>query len=183
MIVGVDQQRAGLARAREVNLEDARGIERGERGLGIGAVIVRVHQQVVEVEQDAAVGLTRNCGEELAFAHAVVGEAHVARDVLDRDAAAEPRLHLANARGHVPRRFLGVRQRQQIVEMRAAVRGPAQVIREPGGLEALGERSEFAEVVRIERVAGAEIERDAVQHERRAFAHFAENAQRAPARN
>ena len=72
---------------------------------------------VVDVEQDLAVGAPRQLGDELPFGQLGGGVGDVARDVLEHQAAAEPVLHLHHPLGDVVQRLLGVGQRQQVVHV------------------------------------------------------------------
>ena len=111
-----------------------------------------------------------------------MGEAQVSRDVLQRDAAAKPVLHPADALHDMVDRLLGPRQRQQVVEIVAAVAGPAQVVRDPGRREALGEGMQTVEVAAVERVGGPDREGDTVEGDREVAADPLQDAQRSPAR-
>ena len=90
------------------------------RGSGaIELVVARADIDVVDVEQDQAVGAAarpragtpiRSCVE--------AAKRDVARDVLQQDPAAEQVLHRAHARDDVRERLLGVGQRQEVVQVR-----------------------------------------------------------------
>ena len=120
--------------------------------------------------------------EELPLVHLVAREAQVGRDVLERDAPPEPVLHRAHPRRHVAERLLGVREREQVVEVPPAHARPAQVVRYDGRLDAPRERSERVEVGEVERVGRADVQRDAVEDQRRERAHVLDDAPRPPAR-
>jgi hypothetical protein len=109
-------------------------------------------------EQDAAVGLARDLAEELPLGQGVVGVAHVGRDVLDRDAAAEPLLHPLDAARDVAYHLLGAGQGQQIVELRAADAGPAQMVGYPGRLHALHQRSQGVQVGGVQGIRRSDAE-------------------------
>ncbi len=64
-------------------------------------------------------------------------EGKVGAEVLDQDLAAEHVLHLAHPGREVLDGFLGLRQRQQVVEVFAARVTPAGVLADERGLEAL----------------------------------------------
>jgi len=56
------------------------------------------------------------------------------------------------------------------------------VVRDPGGLEAPGERGELAEVALVQRIGRADRQGHAVQHERRGGARALEHRERPPPR-
>jgi len=78
----------------------------------------------------------------------------------------------------VAQRLLGIRQRQQVVQIRAADAGPAQVIRNPRGLYPGRQRPDLANVVQIERRAAANRQRYAVHDERIVLANACQVVQR-----
>ena len=178
MVVAVDEQRSLFAVAGQVDLEDALGRHGVDVGLGGESVVVGADEDVVHIEQDPAIGSFRDGGEKLPLGHRVVREAYVRGDVLDRDATAEPILHALDPRRQVPDHLPGVGKRQKVVQVLPPDPRPAQMIRDPGRLQAAGERVEGVQVDLIQRVRGAQVERHAVQGDRRVRAHLVENARR-----
>ena len=96
----------------------------GEEGLGVVAMVDRVDVDVVDVQQQVAVGLFQHRFDELCLVQvlAVSGGrmAGVVGDVLHRDAPAEHVLHPADARGDVAHGLGGERDRHQVVEVAVA---------------------------------------------------------------
>ena len=78
-------------------------------------------------------------------------------------------------------RFVGVRQRQQVVEVPAADPAPAQVLGDERGLGALDQARELREVGAVERVRAAERHAHAVQRQRIVGANARERRQRGSA--
>jgi hypothetical protein len=142
-------------------------------------VVHRAHVDVVDVEQETAVGAAGDLAEKLPLGHRRVGVAEVARDVLDQDPAPEPVLHAAHALHHVRERLLGIRQRQEVVRVVPADAPPAEVVRDPRRLDAVGEVRELGEVGVIQRIGRTERQRHAVQHDRRHRPGALEHAERA----
>src|ERR1043165_889701 len=110
-VVRVDQERALFRVAGEVDLADALRGHRRDVGAGVEAVVVGADEDVVDVEQDAAVSAAGQLGEKLVLLHVGVPEAHVARRILEQDAAAEAFLYRLHAAPDVRGRPLGVRHR------------------------------------------------------------------------
>ena len=136
------------------------------------------HVDVVDVEQQAAVGalgeLARGTPTRVIVEAAKLD---VARDVLEqRCAGRAASWTCADARGDVRERLFGVGQRQQVVQVAPVDAGPAEVIGDPGRLEASRERRSVAQVRAIERIGAADRHRDAVQHDRIALRGCARGA-------
>jgi len=164
--------------ARKVNLLHALrgdGIQVLER---IELVIDRAHVDVVDVEQNQAIGARGDLAQKLPLCQAGIAEPDVARDVLQQDAAAEEILHGAHALDDIGERLLGIRKRQQVVRVAPGDAGPAEVVRDPGRLDALRERLELAQILAIERCAAADRQRYAVHRERIALADTHQIVQR-----
>src|SRR5262249_18531861 len=142
-------------------------------------VVGRADEDVVDVEQDAAIRLLGDGGKELPFRHRRVPEGDVARDVLEQDAAPEPILDLPDATDDMVDRLVGVGERQQIVRVAMAVAAPAQVIRDPGRLDARDQLAELAQILAVERIGRADREGDAVQDHRGIRAHALKHGERA----
>src|SRR5581483_5674064 len=103
-------------------------------------------------------------------------------DVLEDEAAAEALLRRDDAADDVLERLLGPRQREEVVQVPSVDPGPAEMVGEPGRIEAIGERADAAEVVDVERVGAADRQRHPVQRDREVASHALEDRERAPAR-
>ena len=159
--VRIDLEVVGLVvMAGDVQAGDARRRHRIDEGARIVAVVDRVDVDVVDVEQQVAVGLGQHRVDEVDFAQRLVGRGVVA-DVLDRDAPPERILHLRDADGHVLDGFVGERQRQQVVEM-AAGAAVAQVFAVEGDVVAIQELARLAHERHVQRVGPAQRQRQPV---------------------
>ena len=145
---------------------DARRRDSIEIAHRIEAVVVGTHVHVVHIQQDAAVCLLGDGGKELPLCKDRVSELHVGGRVFQQDAPPEPILHLAHTAHHVSQGFLGVGQRQQIVEATAVNSGPAQMVGHQCRLDALHQRAQVAQVALAQLVGRADRERHAVQGDR-----------------
>jgi len=170
MIVGIHQVVAVILVACEVNLLHALGGDGVQVLERVELMVHRAHVDVVDIEQDQAIGTLRDLGEKLPFAETRIAKFHVARHVLEQDAPAEEVLHAAHPLDDVRERLFGVRQRQQVVRIASGDTRPAEMIRDPRRLDALRERLQLSQVLAIERRAAADRERHAVQRERIALA-------------
>jgi len=169
--------------SRQVDLlhaSDGHGIDEARR---VVAVVDAAHVDVVDVEQQQAVGLLGQRSEEFPLGHGRGAVLGVARDVLEHQAPAERVLRLAQVAHDDAQRLLAVGQRQQVVQLAAVHAGPAQVVRDPQRLHARGERRQGAQVARVEAARRADRHRHAVQHDRVACPHRLEHAQRLAARH
>jgi len=128
MVVSINQELALLAVAREVDLEDPPRRYPGQVVERIEAVVVRAHEDVVYVEQDAAVGALGDASEELPLRHRVRGIGEVRRNVLKSKSAPDLILHAPDPIGHVAERRLGVGKGDKVVEIPTLDAGPAQMV-------------------------------------------------------
>jgi hypothetical protein len=69
-------------------------------------------------------------------------------------------------------RFLGVGDRQQVVQVLAMHTGPAQMVRHPFRLDAVGEVFQPLQIPEVRRCGGSDRQRHAVHHQRIARAIF-----------
>src|SRR6185295_1796694 len=125
-------------------------------GQRIETVVDAADVHVVDVQQQPAIGALGDLAQELPFGHRVGGEAHVGGDVLQHEPALQHVLYRVHATHDVTHRLLGERQRHQVVQVDARDAGPAQMIRDPGGLDPVGERFDAAHVVEIQRIGAAD---------------------------
>ena len=148
----------------------------------IVAVVEGADIDVVDVEQQPAAGAARQLGQEFPFRHFGIVELDIGRDIFEHDGAAEEILHQLHAADDVVERFLGVGDRQQIVQVLAVHAGPAQMVRNPFRLDAPGEVFQALQIFEIRRRGGGDRQRHAVHHHGIAFANPVEHAQRLAAR-
>jgi hypothetical protein len=92
----------------------------GER---VDPEVLRVHVQVVDVEQHAAAAAPAELAEELRLGHLVAAERDVDGRVLEREPAPEPLLHARDASAHVIEHALGQCDWKEIVGLATAERG------------------------------------------------------------
>ena len=166
MVVGVDDVALLVAMTGHMELHDAVARHAVQEIVGGEAVIEGADIDVVDVEQEPAIGARRDLAHELPFGHLRLAEGDVARHVLERQPAAEEVLHLADALDHVVERLLGVGDGQKVVQVHAVHAGPAQMIGDPFGVDALGEPLQRAEIVHVERRGRGDRQRHAVHDDR-----------------
>ena len=129
---------------------------------GIEAVVLRGDVDVVDVEEDAAVGCVNNFVQELPLGHLGLVELGVAADVFYGDGDFKEVLHFADAGGGSTNGLKGVGEWEEIVGVAAVDASPAEVVGEPWRFGAPGEVFESLEVFAVERLSGAEVHGDAV---------------------
>src|SRR5581483_9232775 len=180
--VRVDEQtratQRGAVEACEVDLLHGMRRDRVQIAQRIETVVDAADVDVVDVEQDAAAAAPGNQVEKLPFRDGRFGELEIARYVLDQDAATEVILSLIDVAAHHLERLFGVRQRQQIVEMEAVDRTPAQMIRHQHRLDLIDQLLELLQVVLRNTVRRAERETDSMQAQGIDLARLLEDVQR-----
>jgi hypothetical protein len=167
--VVVDEAVFGDEVAAQVQFADRSRRQLGERiqgGVRILAVVALVDVEVIQVEHDAAAGAARQRGQEFGFAHRVAGKAQVGGDILDQDAALQHRLHPLDAGGDQVEACCVQAQRQQVVQLAAAQRAPAQVLGDEAGFERRGQLPHALQMVVGKAVDRAQTQADAVQADR-----------------
>ena len=183
MIVRIDQQVAVAAVTSQVDLPDAvrrnsrQTFHRGE------TVIHGVDVYVVNVQQNSAVSFLRDRGQKDPFRHRRDCISQVAGNILDKDAAPESVLNLADSESDVPYRFFGEGKWQKIVRKPSAACSPAKMIGHPCWIEATNQRIQFGQVVLSQRIGATNIQRHAMKNYWRELAGLLQYPQRPPASN
>jgi len=83
-------------------------------------------------------------------------ELQVTGDILDEQAPAQPFLGFADAGQRHAARLLGIRQRQQVMEMGGAGGSPAQMLGHEHRGEACDGALELVDMVRVQRIAATQ---------------------------
>ncbi len=121
---------------REVDLKNAFMRHGAHERFGVEAVVVGRYIDVVHVEQEPNIRAFGDLGNELPLAQRARAVGEVARGVLERERHLEEILNHARALHRSPHRFRRVRDRQEVVQVRAARARPAKVVADPGCLRA-----------------------------------------------
>ena len=162
VIVRVENVALVLRVPGDVHLRHALGRHGVEVFVGVEAVVLRGHVDVVHIEQNPAVRALDHLAEKLPLRHFGDVELDVAAHVFDRDGDLQKVLHFADiARGGF-HGFPRVGHGQKVVRVAAVHAAPAEVIADPRRLRALGQALEFAEVVAVRARGVAEVHRDPV---------------------
>ncbi len=98
--------------------------------------------------------------------------------IFEQHGSPERVLHFVDMLGDAGQGFVGVGQGQEVVEERALVRRPRQVLGNESRLEALGDRREPLKMGAVERPGRADRQADAMQRQRIAFPDRVEAAMR-----
>ena len=128
--------------------------------------------------RDRTVGAARDFAQELPLGHLRGAVGQIARDVLEQDLPPEEILYFAHARDDAGERLLGVGQRQEIVHIASLDARPAQMIGDPGGLDAPRQLAHAGEILPVEGIGAADGQRHAVHDHRKAAANALEIMQR-----
>ncbi len=139
----IDHDRPGGVEAGEVDFRHGCRRNGGEIGQRIDTMVACIDVDVVDVDQQPAAGARGDRRHELVLGDRRFREREIARHVLHEQLAAEKVLHGRHAHAHVIERLLGIRQRQQVVEVPAGDAAPAQVFGNRGGRDAIGEPLEL----------------------------------------
>ena len=131
VVMCIDQHLARPAVTGQMNLEDAIRRDRVDVFHRIEAMIMRTDEDIVDIEQDAAVGFFRDRHQEIPFADHVAFEAQIGGNILEGDSTTETILDLPNAFGDVGDDVVRIGQWKQIVELCTRDAGPTQMIRDP----------------------------------------------------
>ena len=126
---------------------------------------------------------SRDLTQKLPLRHLRGAVRQIARDVLEQDLPSQQVLHLGDSGDDAVECLLGIWQRQQIVHVAPFDAGPAQMIGDPGRLDAAGELAHVYEILPVERIGAADRQRHAVHDEREAVANALEIMQRLAARD
>ena len=106
-IVGVDQQGLLVAVAGEVELLNAFHRDVAKIFVGVKAMIAAADVDVVDVQQDQAIGASGQLRQKRPLRHLGAFEFGIAGNVFQHQAAAENILHLLDAFAHVPKALFG----------------------------------------------------------------------------
>ena len=131
MVVGVDDVALFVAVTGDMELDDPIARHAMQEFVGGEAVVEGADIDVVDVEQEPAIGAPCHLAHELPLGHLGLAEGDVARHVLERQPASEKVLNLADAVDDVVQRLLGVGDGQEVVQVHPVHAGPAQMIGDP----------------------------------------------------
>ena len=170
-IVGVDEQRqagivAVVGAAREMDFAHRLQRKVGEIAVGIEAMIDRADEHIADVEQKAAAGAARDLAQEIRLRPRAFREDNIGRGIFEQDGATKCVLRLVDMLRHARERFVGIGQGQEIVEERALMGRPCEVLGNEGRLEALGDCREPLKMGAVERSGRADRQADPVQGQR-----------------
>lgn len=123
-----------------------------------------IDEEIVDVQQQVAIGLFQHRIDEVGFRHRLVG-GRVVGDVLHRDAPTQRILRLADARGDMVHGFLGEGDRHQVVQM-SVVGAVAQVLAVQDDVVLVEEAARAGEEGVVQRGYAAERQRQSVAGQR-----------------
>src|SRR5579885_274192 len=173
--VAVDDQVGGFVVVPgDVEIGDALARQRADELHRVVAVVDAVDVDVVDVEQQIAVGFGEHRAGELDLAH-FPARRGIVRRILDRHAPAEDVLGAADARGDPVHGFLGERDRHQIVQV-AVVGTEREVFAVETDAVVVEETTDLVQQGLVERRRTAERQRQTVAYERVAFGEGSERA-------
>src|SRR2546425_2485482 len=150
--VRIKEVGALVAMSGEMNLANALCWQSCQVLCRVEAVVGGADVDIVDIEQDAAVGLLGDLCQKGPLRHGRMREGQIARHILEQDLPAKPVLHGPHPLGDMLKRLFGVRQRQQVVGVMSADAAPAEMIRDPSRLEAVYQGLQIAQISIIERI-------------------------------
>ena len=182
IVVGVDDVRLAIGMAGQMKLHDPLVGNRANVLDRIEVVVHARHINVVHVEQQAAIRVGRHASEEFPLGHGRTDKTDVRAGILQDQRTLEKILHDADPLDNVPQRRLVERHRQQVVGVDAGHAGPTDVVRNPIGLNRVGQPLELRQVAEIQGIGAADRKRYAVHHDWILLGHLGQNAARAALR-
>ena len=129
-----------------MNFADGIGWQACDVALGIDAVVRCVDDEVIQIEQQAAIGATDELSQKFRLGKAGFFEGDVTREMLEQDRSAQLLLYALNARRYMCKRGLCERERQQIVVVDAIGSTPAQMFRHDSRLITILKSCELPQV-------------------------------------
>ena len=177
----VDGVRAVVGMASKVELPNPFSGQRFEVVDGRKPMIFRIHIHIVHIDEQKRVSAFDHLSHELPLRKRARAVLDVARDVFEEQARTEQVLRLLHSVDDVTKRFLGVRQRPEIVGAMAAEAAKAKVVGDPRGLDRPSELSNALQVFVIQRIERADAQGDSVKHDVGVAPHAAEHRVRATA--
>ncbi|MNC17169.1 hypothetical protein D3C75_650410 [compost metagenome] len=127
---------------------------------GVVAVVAGIDEDVVDVQQQVAVGLIEYCADEVEFTHRLV-RCGVVADVFHGNAPLQVFLGLANPRGHMAHRFVGEWNGHQVVQV-PVITAVAQVLAVQAHLVAIEKLAGLAKEMAVQRLAATQRQRQPV---------------------
>ena len=149
---------------------------------GIEIVIHAGDIDVVDVEQQAAIGFVGDAGKKFPFGHRGGGEGDVAAGIFQHERPLQKILHGADPIDDMPQCFVVERQREQIVGIHTQHAGPTKMIGNPTGIDFAGQSFQFRQIIEVQRVGAADRQRDAMHDDRVLLGDLLEHVTRSAAR-
>ncbi|MNJ26799.1 hypothetical protein D3C77_212890 [compost metagenome] len=164
--MGIDLQvRRFIVVAGHVHIDNPLGRQRSQVLAGVVAVVDRIDEEVVDVQQQVAIGLLQYRAQEVDLVQRLIRRG-VVGNVFHRDTPLQNILCLADARGDMANRFVGKGQRQQVVQL-AIVRAIAQVLAEERHVVPVEELAGTPQQLKIQRRRATKGQRKTVARQRK----------------
>ena len=131
--MAVNQQHVAVAiglrcKPGQVNFADMCQWHGADRGVGVIAVVDAAHMHIVHVQQQPAAGAPQHLGQKCSLVPGGSRKLDISGRVFQQHTPPQVRLHLVDVVAY-PLQCVGVvRQRQQVVEKRVAVRRPRKML-------------------------------------------------------
>ena len=163
-----------------MNVRGARPIDPGKERPGVVAEIDAVDVDVVDIEQQAAVGFGEHRIDELELRQ-LLGRRGVVGDVFDDELPLQQILNLSDSAGHVMHGILGEGHGHEVVEVTLVVAAEAQVLRVAAHVMGVEEGFHLFQELPIQRRRATDGQRQTVTDERKALRQALELAAEAAA--
>lgn len=162
VVVGIEDVFFEFGMAGDMHLADAFVRDVVEVVVGVEGMVLGGDVDVVDVEEDAAVGKFSDFREKFPLAHFGLVELRIAGDVFNADGDFEIVTDVLDALGGFAGGFEGVGHGEKVMGVGAVDGTPAEVVGDEGSLGTFDEIFEALEMLRVGLGDGAEVHGDAV---------------------
>ena len=128
--------------------------------------VVAAEMDVADIAQKATAGRVHQCVQKLELGHRRRRQRDVRGGILNDVRASQDVLNFREMRDHHAKRLRRVRQRQEIVQIRAAHRGPCEVSRHEEWIQPIDQRPKARQVLTVNTVGAPDGDADRVNRDR-----------------
>ena len=134
-----------------------------------GSVVFRLHEDIVDVEQQPTASSIRKLLDEFDFRNRTFGKLHVSRRIFQQHLSPECDLHLVDVLNGIGKRLFAIGKRQEVIVIDAIVRRPGEMLRKAFRAMAANQLFQASKMIAVERPHGPDRKPDAMDRERITF--------------